>query len=83
MIALLRQAADAGSDEGRHWEEMRTHRISSPIMTSPGYSAIETDAGLTGVKGRDNYSGSRCRTVSRFAANLALRNDTLHVCDLR
>jgi NTE family protein len=39
MIALLRQAADAGSDEGRHWAEMRIHRIASPMMTSLGYSS--------------------------------------------
>ena len=39
MIALLHQAADAGSDEGRHWAEMRIHRIASPMMTSLGYSS--------------------------------------------
>jgi NTE family protein len=27
MIALLRQAADPGTGEGRRWAEMRTHRI--------------------------------------------------------
>jgi NTE family protein len=39
MISLLRQAADAGSDEGRHWATMRIHRISSPAMTALGYSS--------------------------------------------
>lgn len=39
MIALLRRAADAGSDEGRHWAEMRIHRISSAEMTKLGYSS--------------------------------------------
>ena len=39
MIALLRRAADAGSDEGRHWAEMRIHRISSVEMTKLGYSS--------------------------------------------
>jgi NTE family protein len=39
MIALLRRAADAGSDEGRHWAEMRIHRISSEAMTKLGYSS--------------------------------------------
>ncbi|EEA01448.1 Patatin [Burkholderia sp. H160] len=39
MIALLRRAADAGSDEGRHWAAMRIHRISSEVMTQLGYSS--------------------------------------------
>jgi NTE family protein len=39
MIALLRRAADAGSDEGRHWAEMRIHRIASDAMTELGYSS--------------------------------------------
>jgi NTE family protein len=39
MIALLRRSADAGSDEGRHWAEMRIHRISSGEMTKLGYSS--------------------------------------------
>ena len=39
MLALLRKAADAGSDEGRHWAEMRIHRIASPVMTELGYSS--------------------------------------------
>ncbi|SMG53931.1 NTE family protein [Paraburkholderia susongensis] len=39
MIALLRRAADAGSDEGRHWAEMRIHRIASDVMTDLGYSS--------------------------------------------
>ncbi|MFL9932034.1 patatin-like phospholipase family protein [Paraburkholderia sp. RL18-103-BIB-C] len=39
MIALLRRAADAGSDEGRHWAEMRIHRIASEEMTKLGYSS--------------------------------------------
>ncbi|WP_233837966.1 patatin-like phospholipase family protein [Paraburkholderia sp. ZP32-5] len=39
MIALLRRAADAGSDEGRHWAEMRIHRIASDVMTELGYSS--------------------------------------------
>jgi NTE family protein len=39
MIALLRRAADAGSDEGRHWAQMRIHRISSEKMTELGYSS--------------------------------------------
>jgi NTE family protein len=39
MIALLRRAADAGSDEGRHWAQMRIHRIASDEMTKLGYSS--------------------------------------------
>lgn len=39
MIALLRRAADAGSDEGRHWAQMRIHRIASEEMTKLGYSS--------------------------------------------
>jgi len=39
MIALLRRAADAGSDEGRHWAQMRIHRIASDAMTELGYSS--------------------------------------------
>ncbi|CAB3792774.1 hypothetical protein LMG28614_03571 [Paraburkholderia ultramafica] len=39
MIALLRRAADPGSDEGRHWAQMRIHRIASEAMTKLGYSS--------------------------------------------
>ncbi len=39
MIALLAQAADPGHEEGAKWAEMRVHLISSPIMTSLGYSS--------------------------------------------
>jgi NTE family protein len=39
MIALLRRAADAGSEEGRHWAQMRIHRIASDEMTKLGYSS--------------------------------------------
>ena len=39
LIGLLRQSADAGSEEGRHWARMRMHRISSEIMTDLGSSS--------------------------------------------
>ena len=39
MIALLRQAADPGHEEGAKWAGMRVHLVSSPIMTSLGYSS--------------------------------------------
>ncbi|CAB3768550.1 patatin-like phospholipase family protein [Paraburkholderia humisilvae] len=39
MMALLHKVADAGSEEGRRWAAMRIHRISSPVMTSLGYSS--------------------------------------------
>lgn len=39
MIALLRRAADPGSDEGRLWAQMRIHRIASAEMTKLGYSS--------------------------------------------
>lgn len=39
MIALLRDAVDAGSAEGRHWAAMRLHRIHSPKMLSLGSSS--------------------------------------------
>ena len=39
MIALLRQAVDPGHKEGAQWAAMRVHLISSPIMTSLGYSS--------------------------------------------
>jgi len=39
LIGLLRQAADPGSAEGRHWARMRIHRISSEIMVDLGYSS--------------------------------------------
>ena len=39
MIALLRQAADAGDREGRNWARMRIHRIASDIMTDLGASS--------------------------------------------
>ncbi|HEY1608468.1 MAG TPA: patatin-like phospholipase family protein [Paraburkholderia sp.] len=39
MIALMRLAADPGSNEGRHWASMRLHRIHSVNMVSLGYSS--------------------------------------------
>jgi NTE family protein len=39
MMALLHKVADAGSEEGRRRVAMRIHRISSPMMTSLGYSS--------------------------------------------
>jgi NTE family protein len=33
MIALLRKAADAGSEEGRKWAKMRIHRIATERVT--------------------------------------------------
>jgi NTE family protein len=39
MIALLRQTADPGHEEGAKWAGMRVHLLSSPIMTSLGYSS--------------------------------------------
>jgi len=39
MIALLRQAADPGSPEGRSWARMRIHRIASDVMTRLGASS--------------------------------------------
>jgi NTE family protein len=37
--ALLRKAADPGSDEGRVWAKMRVHRIASDVMLDLGYSS--------------------------------------------
>jgi NTE family protein len=37
--ALLRQAADPGSGEGRLWANMRVHRISSEVMLELGHSS--------------------------------------------
>ncbi len=39
MIALLREAVDAGSGEGARWANMLTHRIMSEKMTELGYSS--------------------------------------------
>jgi len=39
MIALLRQTVDPGHEEGAKWAGMRVHLLSSPIMTSLGYSS--------------------------------------------
>jgi len=39
MIALLRQTADPGHEEGAKWAGMRVHLLTSPIMTSLGYSS--------------------------------------------
>ncbi|HUO54242.1 MAG TPA: patatin-like phospholipase family protein [Rhodoblastus sp.] len=39
MIALLRQAADPGSGEGRRWAEMRTHRILTDKLAEFGASS--------------------------------------------
>jgi len=39
MIALLRQAADPGTGEGRRWAKMRTHRILTEKLTEYGASS--------------------------------------------
>jgi NTE family protein len=39
MIALLRQVADVGNDEGAQWAGMRIHRVSSDAMVELGYSS--------------------------------------------
>ena len=39
LMGLLRLAADAGSEEGRHWARMRVHRITSDIMVELGSSS--------------------------------------------
>ncbi len=39
MIALLRQAADPGTGEGRRWAEMRTHRILTDKLADFGASS--------------------------------------------
>ncbi len=39
MIALLRQAVDAGNREGRLWARMRIHRIASDLMVELGVSS--------------------------------------------
>lgn len=39
MMALLRRVVDAGEGEGRHWAEMRMHRISSDLMIDLGASS--------------------------------------------
>lgn len=39
MIALMRQVADAGTGEGARWAGMRTHRITSEMLTDLGYSS--------------------------------------------
>jgi NTE family protein len=39
MIALLRKAADSGSDEGARWAAMRMHRIMTEKMIELGYSS--------------------------------------------
>lgn len=39
MMALLRSVVDAGEGEGRHWADMRMHRISSDVMNTLGASS--------------------------------------------
>ena len=39
MIALMRQAADAGNREGKLWARMRIHRITSDLMAELGASS--------------------------------------------
>lgn len=39
MIALLRQAADPGTGEGRRWAGMRTHRILTDRLAEFGASS--------------------------------------------
>jgi NTE family protein len=38
MIALLRQMANPGNNEGALWAGMRIHRVASDIMVNLGYS---------------------------------------------
>jgi NTE family protein len=39
MMAVLRQASDAGNSEGARWASMRIHRIASAAMKDLGYSS--------------------------------------------
>lgn len=39
MMALLRQIARPGDDEGARWARMRTHRVASDVMLELGYSS--------------------------------------------
>ena len=39
MIALLRQAVDPGTGEGRRWAKMRTHRILTDKLAEFGASS--------------------------------------------
>jgi NTE family protein len=39
MIALLRQVADPGDNEGALWAGMRIHRVASEVMVNLGYSS--------------------------------------------
>jgi NTE family protein len=46
MIALLRQAADPGTGEGRRWAGMRTHRIVTDKLAEFGASSKLNAEGL-------------------------------------
>ena len=39
MMAVLRRVADAGDGEGRHWADMRMHRVTSDLMVELGASS--------------------------------------------
>lgn len=39
MMALLRNVADSGQDEGALWARMRIHRVSGDVMLDLGYSS--------------------------------------------
>ena len=65
VIALLRQAADPGHEEGAKWAAMRVHLLTSPIMTNLGYSSkLNAEwAFLTMLKEEGR------RTVDKFLKN--------------
>ena len=65
MIALLRQTVDPGHEEGAKWAGMRVHLLTSPIMTSLGYSSkLNAEwAFLTMLKEEGR------RTVEKFLKN--------------
>ena len=39
MIAVLRQIADPGNNEGAQWASMRIHRVASEMLTELGASS--------------------------------------------
>jgi NTE family protein len=76
MIALLQQAADPGTGEGRRWAEMRTHRIFTDKLAEYGASSKVNAEGafldLLKAEGRKSAEGF----LAQHGADVGVRSTT-------
>jgi NTE family protein len=72
--ALLRKAADPGSDEGRVWAKMRLHRIASDMMLELDYSSKLLAEWDFFLELRDEGRRAASAFLERCSADLGVRS---------